>query len=94
MTTPTQALNTSRHNSTTNEAELLSNRNPHPNDCNNDNDTISIRTDSTTVPAANPPRRVTVSAFHHHLCLCINAALINGAVVHTSSVLTYVFMDI
>jgi hypothetical protein len=61
MTTPTQTLNTSQHNSKTNEENLLNSRNQHQND--NDIDTtITVHTDSTTVPAANPPRRVTVSA--------------------------------
>jgi hypothetical protein len=61
MTTPTQTLNTSQHNSKKNEEDLLNSRNQHPND--NDIDTtITVHTDSTTVPAANPPRRVTVSA--------------------------------
>jgi hypothetical protein len=64
MTTPPQLLDSSQHNST-NEDVLLKQGEKYPTI---DNDTSSVRTDSTTVPAANPPRRVTVSACHRRLC--------------------------
>jgi hypothetical protein len=79
MTTTTQALNTrGQHNSTNEEKKLMNSSNQHANDDNDDSDAISIRTDSTTVPAANPPRRVTVKACHRRLCTRVVAVRING----------------